>query len=280
MNYKFSKNKNFYPDKYDELYIEPEWVLYEDENYDVYSYLNGNDCLPISKLNKSNVFYELVELLYHIKFHKYKKISDVSHTNDFKQLIEYKFLHYTYNQYSDIQSFQSPNTDLFFFNTDANRDYLFFIIYVICNNQSNNGSSIIRMNYKNTEFIYLITTLFEKTFICRPTVMSSNNEDFYVICQNYNNTYKYDLGKYIIQNMKTNIYIGVPCHFINVINEIFVLIKQKYLLYKKNITFLKCVDLTKLDRIRNKNIYDCIKWCQTYDIPYNMNKVNIFNDKI
>jgi hypothetical protein len=110
--------------------------------------------------------------------------------------------------------------------------------------------------------------------------MTNDNEDYYVICQNFHNTYDYDLGKYIMKNIDKNIYNGVPCHFINVVNEIFVLMHQRYLFHKKNTEYIKCLDICKLERLKNKNIYECIKWCQTYNIPYNTIKMNIFNDKI
>lgn len=278
MNYKFFKNKNFYPDKYYESYIEPDYPLYIYEDFDIYRYLNGAE--PISKVIKSFVFYELIEILYHIKFHNYKNICDISSSGSFKELAEYKFSKCKYTHCIDIETFLHSNVDLFFFDAESNRRYLFFIIYVIFNNQSNNGSSIIRMKSKNIEFLYLLTTLFGKTNICKPDVMSNDNEYFYVICQNYNNTYNFDLGNYILQNMQLTIYEGVPCYFINIVNEIFSLIRQKYLLHKKNIIFFKCLDLCKLERLKNKNIYDCIKWCQTHELPYNMVKINIFNNKI
>ena len=280
MNYKFSKNKNFYPYEYCELYTDPDYPSYSYEDFDIYRHLNGQDHPPISKLNKSTIFYELIEILHHIKFHNYKNICDFSSLGVFKELVDYKFSKCKYKHCLNIESFTPPKVDLFFFDAEITRRYLFFIIYVLFNNQNNNGSCIIRMKTKNIEFIYLLTTLFEKTNICKPDVMTHDNESFYVICQNYNNTYDYDLGKYIIQNMEMNIYTGIPCYFINIMNEIFTLIRQKYLFHKKNVLFFKCLDLCKLERLKNKNICDCIKWCQTYDIPYNIVKINIFNDKI
>lgn len=282
MYYTFSKNKNVFFKKSDLPSTNLVITNSEDQELNTYYYIYTkltNQNFSVSKLKKTQLFYELIELFSHIQFinnFKYINIGDFSNTDCFKQFAEYKITKFNYY----LNSFDNKpllKFDLLFFNLCSD-NYLFYIIYLICNYQNKNGYTIIKMNNKNIHFLYLLTSLFTKTIICRPAVMS-NNEDYYIICQKFNNTYDYDIGQTVLENVD-GITCNIPYHFINYINEIFVMIKHQYVLFKKNEIFLKNLNEEKMENVKNKNIYNCIKWCEDHDIPCNPVKNNVFNDKL
>ena len=236
--------------------------------YHIYSKL-VNQNFSVSKLNESLAFYELIELYTHLQINNFKNINigDFSETDCFKHFVEYKISNYNYYSLSYFTS-SMLKFDILFFNLWI--DNPFYIIYTICKYQQNNGYTIIKLNYKNLDFIYLLTTLFTKTIVCRPIVMSNGSEDYYIICQKFNNTYDYDIELL----SKKSVTCSTPLHFINYVNEIFVLMKQQYLINRKNIFFIKLLNIEKKELSINKNLYNCIKWCETYDIPYNELKTN------
>jgi hypothetical protein len=265
------KNKNINFTKTDQTEVE----IFDNSNTYHYIYSNlVND--GISKLKKSLLFYELIELFIHIQSinsFKYINVGDFSNTECFKDFVEYKLTKYKYYRLK-FDEIKQTNFDLLFFNTC--HFHIFYIIHIICKYQTKNGYTIIKTNTKNIHFLYLLTSLFTKTIICKPDVMN-DNENYYIICQKFNNTYNYDIGRIVFEN---NVECVVPYHFINYMNEIFVLMKQQILLYNKNVFFLKNINVEKMEQIRNKNIYQCIKWCETHSIPFNQIKINIFNDKL
>jgi hypothetical protein len=276
MFYTFFKNKNTTIQK---SQTKSSTILAkESEELNTYYHLYSNlvdQNFSVSKLNESLTFYELIELYTHLQINNFKNINigDFSETECFKHFIEYKISNYNYhllNYYSvPILEF-----DILFFNLFI--DNPFHIIYTICKYQRNNGYTIIKFTCKNIDFIYLLTTLFTKTIVCRPIVMSNGSEDYYIICQKFNKTHDYDINLL----SKNSVTCNTPLHFINYINEIFVLMKQQFLINRKNIFFVKLLNTEKKDATINKNIYNCIKWCETYEIPYNELKINIFNDKL
>ena len=242
--------------------------------YHIYSNL-ANQNFSISNLNESLPFYELIELYSYLQINNFKKINigDFSETDCFKHFVEYKISNYNYY----LLNYHSTTTlhfDLLFFNLWI--DNPFYIIYTICKYQCNNGYTIIKLNDKNVDFIYLLTTLYTKTIICRPIVMSNGSEEYYIICQKFNNTYDYDIDLL----SKSSVSCNTPIHFINYVNEIFVLMRQQFLVNKKNTFFIKMLNTEKREMSINRNIYNCVKWCETYNIPHNDVKINIFNDKM
>lgn len=269
MLYTFFKNKNtiIHETKMPDIII----LKKEDEELNTYYHIYSNvknQNFSISKLNKTLKFYELIELFSNLHINNFKniRIGDFSNTDCFKQFVEYKMSNCTYSIDEGSDFF-----DLIFFDLYADPLH---IIYTICKRQYKNGNTIIKLNNKNLDLLYLLTTLFTKTIVCRPVVMSNGSEDYYIICQKYNNTYDYKIEDSISEN--SGIACNIPIHFINYANEIFVLLKQQFMVYKKNIFFIKISNDEKKENTINKNIHDCVKWCESYDIPYNEVKINIF----
>jgi hypothetical protein len=239
--------------------------------YHIYSNLS-NENFSISKLDESLAFYELIELYTHLQINNFKNIciGDFSESDCFKHFVEYKISNYNYHS---LNYFSTPmlKFDILFFN--AWIDNPFYIIYTICKYQRNNGYAIIKLDYKDLNFIYLLTTLFSKTIICRPIVMSNGSEDYYLICQKFNNTYDSEIE--ILS--KNSVTCNIPLHFVNYVNEIFVLMKQQFLVNRKNTFFIKLLNSEKKELTISKNLYNCVKWCENHDIPYNEVKTFLTN---
>jgi len=271
MFYKISKHKNINLKISDTHKKKREFVeCLEDINtyYYIYSKIPNYNFF-ISKLDKPQMFYELVELFSTI-YLDFKTIGDFSNSKCFYDFIHFKFTSFNYLE-MDLSS--TEKIDLLFFDLTSGNEWS---VIPMCKNINKNGHSVIKIKYSEQvlEIIYVLSTIFEKTIITRPNVMSAN-ECIYLICQNYNNTYVNDLGEFVIENLENlSIYENIPCHFINYMNEISAHLKQQILYYKKNIFY---IDEEKTERMRTKNIMYCMKWCETFNIPYN--KINIFNDK-
>jgi len=271
MFYTFFKNKNIILQKSN---VSNNIETFDNEELNIYYHIYSNILnheFPVSKLGKTLLFYELIEIMPYIQINhfKYINICDFSKTDCFKQFLEYKITNYAYHQldYNTLSKF-----DLLFFNLKS--ENVFYVISIICKCQYSNGTTVIRLNNKNNEFIYLLTTLFTKIIICRPTVMCNDIEDYYIICQKFDNTYdSMEISK------DEGIFCKTPLQFTNYINEVFVLIRQQCLIYRKNLFFIKTLSTDKIETIRNKNIYNCIKWCENHNIPCNDIKTNIFNDR-
>lgn len=278
MFYKISKNKNI------SLKLsksQKENITQEEEENPLTTYYYLYSKVPvynffISKMEKTKLFYELVELFSTIYFDFNKMIiGNFSTTKCFYEFLEFKLKDFSY---VDLNLNTGEHVDFIFFDLTMLDEW---VIIPMCKKLKKNGHSVIKMKYskKVLEIIYVLSTIFEKTIITRPHIITSC-ENIYVICQHYNNTYQEDLGEFILENLNNlSIYENIPCHFINYMNEIQVYIKQQILFHKKN-GFYFLNDDEKIEKIKSKNILNCIKWCESFNIPYNNIKLNIFNDKV
>jgi len=272
MFYKISKNKNIKLKISNTPNQKQESTESLDDSFNTYYYIYSK--LPIhdvfiSKLDKPQMFYELVEVFSNIYFDFNKTFGSFS--NDcFYDFLQYKMPTFKHIEMGDT----SEKVDILFFHlTDINE----WLIIPMCKKINKNGHFIVKLKYskKVMEIIYVLTTIFEKTIITRPSIMTINDY-IYIICQNYNNTYEYDLEEFILENLnQLDIRENIPCYFINYMNEVKAYITQQILYYKKSMFYLN--DEEKMEKIKYKNITYCIKWCETFNIPYN--NVNIFNDK-
>ena len=147
------------------------------------------------------------------------------------------------------------------------------------------------------EFIYILSSLFDKTCVFKPSVSKTALFDKYVVCQNFmrssnGNTKKIitnncvALMKFLKTNNKSNLFIksildfNIPTYYMIKIIDINSLVGQQQL------DCLNCI----LNILRNKNKKDKIEsyhkigiqksilWCERYKIPHVSiyDKTNIF----
>ena len=217
----------------------------------------------ISKLNQDCLFYEFFEIFQHISLENIFFIGNFSKNTS---LINY-FL------YKKILFECSTKCDLCFFDLEEPLQ----ILKTISEVQTKNGTSIIKMkpSNKNTELVYFLTTIYENVTLFHPKIII--DEHIYIICQKYNNTYDVNF----ITGFNMGIYKKIPLYFLNIINEYYSIIEQRFYYYKSQVIFYSLHEKNeKIKEIKNKNINNSIKWCETYGVPFHNIKINMFSDKI
>lgn len=278
MYHRFNKNKNitlesihvsqsllstFISDNL-ELQLNDKSTFLELMNYSyIYTKIPGYD-FSISELTYDKMFYEFTEIFTYLKI---TPLSAGSYDKRFKEFIvanytcEHFFLH-------------SDKMELLFFETG----YL-NVICSIYKFQEKGGSLILKVTNELilTELVYFLTTIYHSTVITRPVVLPNNENAVYIICQNYDNTYQENISDFF--EKKNSIYSKIPYIFIKYMNELNCINRQRIFAFKKQIIYLK-TNPDKLELVRNKNIFNCIKWCERYYIPHNNVKINIFKDTI
>jgi hypothetical protein len=175
--------------------------------------------LSVSKVKPDcNIFFELLEILQLFNINEIlalkKKISiahltpNYSSTNyllnflredfddnifcedfDYDKLLNIFILNkFNYNLDLIICEFKS-NDYIFFKNYIKN---LLLIFSIIIKYQSNNGTFIIKIDnifYKPiVDILFILTSLYEKVYIVRPTICNITRGERYIICKNFNST--------------------------------------------------------------------------------------------
>ena len=184
--------------------------------------------------------------------------------------------------------------------------YFVKIILKILKYQSLNGICIIQINHIThkpiIELLYLITSLFEKTYIIKPNSSNITSFDKYLVCKNFIFTdtrrelYKryYKQLNEILVNYEKNIFheksiisilnngndIGLPYYFMNKIDDINIIIGQQQLECMDQIIhmFKNNNQKERIEIMRKINIQKSVNWCEKFKIPCNkfVEKTNIF----
>lgn len=129
------------------------------------------------------------------------------------------------------------------------------------------------------EVIYILSTLYEKTYICKPNTSRCANSEKYLVCINYINTETNRLkfisfatelltkSKYIYSMLS----LELPLLFINKIEEINAVLGQQQLETISNTLTLIThkSQKEKLEIYKQNNIQKCINWCLKYRFSYN-----------
>lgn len=264
--------------------------------------------LTVSKrTTNSNLFYDLLEICTTLNiFDSYKLQSirslHISSTNDTLDCIEMLRENCNDDNTNLIEINESfigvTKYHFLFFDSNEGIDKLLNFLMIILKNQSHGGGCIIKINelfYKPMmDILYILSSLYDKTYILKPTTSNITTFEKYIICKGYNvvteeekqnnidNYYnissylssitnkevisllKYEVPYYfIVKIYELNIIIGQPQ--LEALNFIFNLIKNKN---KEE----------KLEIIRKINIQKSVAWCEKYKIPYNKftEKTNIF----
>ena len=167
------------------------------------------------------------------------------------------------------------------------------VLFIIINNQANNGTSIIKLDgmfYKIIiDIVFIITAIYDKVFLIKPTISNITKGERYLVCKGYNNSYfakdqiNEILSNYLLrkeENIYSLINNEIPYYFLNKIEECNSIIGQQQLeAYDQIINILKNKNKEdKIESLKKNHIQKCIQWCEKNQIPHNKftDKVNIF----
>jgi hypothetical protein len=271
---------------------------------DNYYYLYNefdNEGLCVSKLNyKSTLFYVFIELISFInlnnffmdnsisiyishddkqditnsiKYHRAQKNFDENDRYFIKNHIDeqYNFIIYNY----DYES-----------NCDLNLSF-YKIIKLVLNHLNENGIFIIKvpnLDYSIiNQIIYLLSYLFDKTYILKPTISAPLINDKYILCKGFLNNKEIKSLCNNSTNINNILDSTLPVFFLNKVTDINIIFGQKNL---DNINVLinlliNRFDTDKLSVFYKTNLVKCINWCDKYKFPCNKfsNQINIFLSK-
>ena len=175
------------------------------------------------------------------------------------------------------------------------------MIYILCNlffNQSTNGVAIIKIDnifHKPlVEILYILSSVYEKVYIIKPTVSNVITNERYIICKNFivnlqtiKLYYSYFLNlNSLLKNLKEDEELEsllrnkIPYYFVNKVEESNIIIGQQQLEFIEQLICLykNKNKEDKIENIKKLHIQKCIQWCDKFKIPYNKftDKVNIF----
>jgi len=287
----------------------------------IYSKVPGSK-FSVSKLKpKTNLFYDFLEIfntLNILETYKNKSIKTMyvgSNYDDFVECIE--ILRENFND-KKFHTFKVDEINLDVFFCEEKFDLILFelnecdlnsyiirltqILMFIFRYQASDGICLIKINYifhkPIIDIIYLLTSIFEKTYVIKPYTSNSTTFDKYIVCKNFIinenkiNIYiknylklKDFLNTYINTDSKTThivsmIDMDIPCYFINKLVELNVIIGQQQLDSLNHImNILKNKNKEeKIETIKKLNIQKSVYWCEKYKIPCNKfsEKTNIF----
>ena len=173
--------------------------------------------------------------------------------------------------------------------------------YIIVKYQSNNGICIIKLDnifYKVIiDVILLLTGIYERVYLIKPTISKITKGERYIICSNLNidlvnksNIFEqlekklkdYLLNNLFISNQKIHSFLKneIPYYFLNKIEESNAVIGQQQLeSYDQIINIFKNKNKEeKIESLKRSHIQKCIQWCEKNQIPHNKftDKINIF----
>lgn len=283
--------------------------------------------LSVSKVKpSSNIFFELMEVFQICNISEIlslKKQINIAHltsnnssTIDLLNMLREEHddtiinLDFDYEQLYNtfIKTPLSLKIDLFIFEfkdtdyTDTNKyiKNMILVLYIIANNQSSGGTSIIKIDnifYKSiVDILFIFSSIFEKVFLIKPSISKVTRGERFIICKNLNvnmitqtkllQQLENSLKIIIINNLSTenNIHSiidnDIPYYFSNKIEETNAVIGQQQLeAYDQIINIFKNKNKDdKIETLKRNHIQKCIQWCEKNQLPHNkfIERVNIF----
>jgi hypothetical protein len=266
----------------------------------------------VSKLKpKTNLFYDLLEIYNNLNiFDSFKSnsIKSIHVSKNFNDSIDcFEILRenfddeiYFYNNNNIVDNITDDiKIDFLFYETDL-KNYLISIIeslLIILRNQNYSGIAIIKIgeifDKPVVDALYLLTSLYEKVYICKPNTNNITSFDKYIVCKNFlhnesSHLYlKLNYLKLLVFIKKINnknitqlLNFNLPYYFKNKIDDINIIIGQQQLeALDQIITIYKNKNKDeKIETIKKSNIQKSVSWCEKYKIPCNKftEKINIF----
>ena len=175
---------------------------------------------------------------------------------------------------------------------------MLLVLYIIVNNQSNMGTSVIKIDnifYKSiVDILFIFSAIFDKVFLIKPSISKVTKGERFIICKNLDidvishTKLLQQLDKYfkessinvITNNIHSIIDNNIPYYFSNKIEESNAVIGQQQLeAYDQIINILKNKNKDdKIEVLKRSHIQKCIQWCEKNQLPHNkfVERVNIF----
>ena len=221
---------------------------------------------------------------------EYNLINNIFFSNNLSNSLDILFFEFKEYDYYDIRKL-SKN--------------LIIMLYFICKLINKCGTVIFKLDncfHKIViDFIYIISSLFDKTIILKPFISNITDNTKYLICKGFNtntinlNKIMYGLEEYVYtylnninngSNIISGVYIDsildnkIPYYFINKLEEINIVIGQQQIdSIEQVICLLKNKNKDeKLEIIKKGNIIKAIQWCEKFNVPHikQIEKPNIF----
>jgi len=269
----------------------------------------------VSKLKaKTNIFYDFLEISTTLNiFDSYKsKMNALYLSKNYNDIIEcFEMIRENYND--QIKYIYEINDETNKIIGDEKFDFLFFetktdnlqnyfvsiikILMIILRNQHCQGMCIIKINQvfhkPIIDFLYLLSSLYDKTYILKPNASNITTFDKYIICKNFQiteNKIKIQKLNYLkldifLKNLKNKMISSIleneiPYYFLTKIDDMNIIIGQQQLeSLDMIINILKNKNKDeKIETIKKTCIQKSVNWCEKYKIPCNKfsEKTNIF----
>ena len=299
-------------------------------NYDFIYNVIPEYKLSISKIKTtSSIFFDLIEIINNLNL-----IDIIKKSNVFLHICE-QYLdtvkaikYYSEEENALKQNFEFNNFEEFLVPDNVYMDYCFIEIkttditnpseysiqliktlHIITKRLKIGSTFMLKMDYlfykPIVDFLFIISCMFEKIYITKPTTSNVLTFEKYIICKNLNNNaidmsfynedfltmleYKdTDINANTSENANTNKNINItslinediPYYFINKLTEIDVMLGQYQLESIQEI--INIINIKnkndKIENLKKNNIQKGITWCNKYKIPYNifLEKKNTF----
>jgi len=174
---------------------------------------------------------------------------------------------------------------------------MLLVLYIIVNNQSNMGTSVIKIDnifYKSiVDILFIFSAIFDKVFLIKPSISKVTKGDRFIICKNMDinmvshtkllqqlERHFKDSSNCSISNIHSIIDNNIPYYFSNKIEESNAVIGQQQLeAYDQIINILKNKNKDdKIEILKRTHIQKCIQWCEKNQLPHNkfVERVNVF----
>jgi hypothetical protein len=256
------------------------------------------------------IFLEMITVVDLLDYFQHRKISSLFHGPNAKSMSD--CIDILRENYSDIQmeindliSFKHNvrNIDFFYFELEDNfynnakiyaREVLFFLS-IILKYQSDSGVCVLKISSLTDkpilDIIYILTSLYEKVYIIKPSVSNLINSEKFIVCKKF--TFSPERVQYYLNEIHTILFnvrpdsiissilkTPLPNYFLNKIEEVNIIMGHQELeSMEQLINLVRSKNREeKIESLKKVNIQKCIQWCEKYRIPCNKftEKVNIF----
>ena len=234
---------------------------------------------PVSKLNPtSNLYYELYEIFNTFgMFKSMHKITHLIHVGD--ELPTTPFYLFSGVSTSIIHCAgncvdMTNKTDFIFIDLGVCLMVGFDVIFKLLNNEGNAIIKLTNIYKKQTiSILYLLSIIFEKTFIIKPSVINVLSNDIFIVCICRTN-------KSLIYENRNLMTFVIPAIFLCKIEEFNSVNGHRQLdAYEQIFNLLHNKHRNnKLELLKKTNIQKSIAWCEKHNIPHNKfgDKINMF----
>lgn len=270
----------------------------------------------VSKLKpKTVLFYDLLEIFNNLNVFETFKIIPIKTLHILKNCNDsvdcFEILRENYND--EIHHYDNSDIsnniidkitneqlyDFIFYETNTNDYFESFIeiLLIIFKHQNYYGVTIIKISdlfHKPiVDALYLLSSLYEKVYICKPSTSNITSFDKYIVCKNFihNDTSQLYLKlnylrllifkkKFENKNISQLLDLEIPYYFKNRLEDINIIIGQQQLeALDQIIAIYKNKNREeKIETLKKSNIQKSVMWCEKYKIPCNKftEKINIF----